>query len=119
MSSFAAPPQTLESRFFQIGLVRRLDRWLNVMPHPPMVVEIAPDHVAAARWGKFAGPSEACSMEPLQVGSVMPSPVETNVTQPDAVRSALRAVFSRVPDRGTPDRSADSRSGGARFYFAF
>ncbi len=34
----------------------------------------------------------------LPAGSVMPSPVETNVTQPDAVRSALRKVFSRVPD---------------------
>ena len=33
---------------------------------------------------------------------VMASPVETNVTQPDAVRSALRAVLSRVPDRGAP-----------------
>ncbi len=41
-------------------------------------------------------------MEPLQVGSIMASPVETNVTQPDAVRSALRAVFNRVPDRGAP-----------------
>ena len=36
------------------------------------------------------------------MGSVMPSTVETNITQPDAVRSALRAVFNRVPDRGTP-----------------
>jgi type IV pilus assembly protein PilM len=93
---------SLESRLFQFGLVRRVDRWLNVMPHPPMVVEIAPGHVAAARWGNSRGTIEACSMEPLQLGSVMPSPVETNITQPDAVRSALRAVFNRVPDRGTP-----------------
>ena len=32
----------------------------------------------------------------------MPSPVDTNVTQPDAVRSALRSVLARVPDRGNP-----------------
>ena len=32
----------------------------------------------------------------------MASPVETNVTQPDAVRSALRDVFNRVPTRGAP-----------------
>ena len=102
MNSFGAPAQSLESRFFQIGLVRRLDRWLHVMPHPPMVVEIAPDHVAAARWGSSRGSIEACAIEQLLVGSVMPSPVETNVTQPDAVRSALRAVFNRVPDRGGP-----------------
>lgn len=32
----------------------------------------------------------------------MPSTVETNITQPDAVRSALRRVFTRIPDRGAP-----------------
>lgn len=102
MNSLTAKAPTLESRFFQVGLVRRLDQWLNVMPHPPMVVEIASDHVAAAHWGKSHGYVDACAIEPLQVGSVMASPVETNVTQPDAVRSALRAVFNRVPHSGTP-----------------
>ncbi len=67
-----------------------------------MVVEIAADHVAAAHWGNSRGALDACAIEPLQVGSIMASPVETNVTQPDAVRSALRAVFNRVPDRGAP-----------------
>jgi type IV pilus assembly protein PilM len=95
-------PHSLEGRFFQFGLVRRLDHWLNVMPHPSMVVEIAPGHVAAAHWGNSRGYVEACAVESLQVGSVMASPVETNITQPDAVRSALRAIFNRVPDRGTP-----------------
>ena len=32
----------------------------------------------------------------------MPSPVENNITQPDAVRGALRRVFSRVPARAQP-----------------
>jgi type IV pilus assembly protein PilM len=102
LNRLTASPSSLESRFFQFGLIRRLDRWLNVMPHPPMVVEIAAEHVAAAHWGNSRGAVDACAMEPLQVGSVMASPVETNVTQPDAVRSALRAVFNRVPDRGAP-----------------
>jgi type IV pilus assembly protein PilM len=102
LNSFAAPAQTFESRIFQWGLIRRLDRWLNVMPHPDLVIEIASEYVAAARCGGARGSIDACSMEPLQVASVMPSPVETNVTQPDAVRSALRAVLNRVPDRGSP-----------------
>ena len=102
MNSLTANPPSIESRFFQFGLIRRLDRWLNVMPHPSMVVEIAADHVAAAHWGNSRGSVDACAIEPLQVGSIMASPVETNVTQPDAVRSALRAVFNRVPDRGAP-----------------
>ena len=102
MTSFVNPTQTLESRLFQWGPIRKLDRWLNVMPHPDVVIEIASEYVAAARCGSSRGSIDACSMEPLQVASVMPSPVENNVTQPDAVRSALRAVLSRVPDRGAP-----------------
>jgi type IV pilus assembly protein PilM len=101
LNSFASQQASFESRFFQFGLVRRLDRWLNVMPHPAMVVEIAQDHVAAARCGNSQS-IDACAVEPFQVGSVLPSPVENNVTQPDAVKSALRAVLNRVPDRGTP-----------------
>jgi len=102
LNSLAAPPQTLENRFFQFGLIRRIDRWLNVMPHPSLVVEISPDHVAAARCGTFRGAIDACAMEPLQVATVMPSPVESNITQPDGVRSALRAVLNRIPDRNAP-----------------
>ena len=93
---------SVESRFFRIGLVRKLEHWLNVLPYSPLVVEIASDHVAAVRWGNKRGDLDSCAVESLQTGSVMASPVETNVTQPDAVRSALRKVFDRVPDRGTP-----------------
>jgi type IV pilus assembly protein PilM len=102
LNTLTAPLPSLESRFFQLGPVKRLERWLNVMPHPPLVVEIAPDHVAAAHWGHSRGSLDACAAEPLQVGSIMASPVENNVTQPDAVRSALRIVLNRVPDRGAP-----------------
>src|SRR5271154_3643870 len=72
------------------------------MPHPSRVVEIAGEHVAAARCGKRAGHLEGVAVESLPLGAVMPSTVETNITQPDAVRSALRRVFTRVPDRGAP-----------------
>ena len=72
------------------------------MPHPSTVVEIASDHVAAARWSKIGARLEDYAVEPLPAGSVMPSPMETNVIQPEAVRTALRKVFARVPSRGTP-----------------
>jgi type IV pilus assembly protein PilM len=91
---------SLESQFYQIGLVRRLDRWLHAMPHPSLVVEIAPGQVAAARWGSGHGDLEDVVVESLPAGSVMPSPVENNITQPDAVRGALRRVFSRIPTHG-------------------
>lgn len=90
------------TQFYQLGPVRKLERWLNAMPHPTLVVEIATSHVAAARWGASKGILETYAIEPLPSGSVMASPVDANIPQPDAVRSALRRVLARVPDRGAP-----------------
>jgi len=81
-------------------VVRRADRWLHAMPQPSLVVEIAGDHVAAARMGGAPGSLDAFAVEPLPLGSVMPSPIENNITQPDTVRAALRRIFSSVPANG-------------------
>jgi type IV pilus assembly protein PilM len=83
------------------SFISRIDHWLNAMPHPSQVAEIASGHVAVARWGMRGG-LEASAVEPLPAGAVMPSPVETNITQPDAVRDALRRVFSKLAHRGAP-----------------
>jgi type IV pilus assembly protein PilM len=91
---------SLAARFYQLGPVRRIDRWLQAMPRPDLVIEIASGHVAVARWN--GSTLESASAEALSTGSVMASPLEANVTQPDAVRSALRAALNRVPSRGTP-----------------
>lgn len=93
---------SLTSQFYQLGPVRKLERWLNAMPHPTLVIEIATGHVAAARWGASKGILESYAIEPLPSGSVMPSTVDANVPQPEAVRSALRKILARVPVRGTP-----------------
>ncbi len=90
---------SLTTQFYDLGPVRRIERWLTAMPHPPLVVDIASTHVAAARWGKIGGSLDSFAAEPLPLGSVMPSPVEMNVAQPDAVKSALRRTFDRVPAR--------------------
>jgi type IV pilus assembly protein PilM len=90
---------SLSERLFHLGLVRGLDRWLNAMPHPSLVVEIASAHVAVARWKANAGLEFAFS-EPLPAGSLVPSPVEVNVAEPEAVRSVLRRLLARVPARG-------------------
>ena len=71
------------------------------MPHPPLVIEIAPSFVAAARWGMARGHLDSYAVEPLAPGTVAPSPVEPNLVKGDSVRSALRRVLSRVPLRGT------------------
>ncbi len=91
----------LEAKLYQFGAVRRLDRWLNAMPHPPLAVEISPNRVAAARWGKTRGTLESYAVEPVPFGAIVPSPMELNIAQPDAVRSALRRVFNQIPSRGT------------------
>jgi type IV pilus assembly protein PilM len=94
--------EAFSTRFHKLGPVRRVERWLQAMPHPSLVVEVASDHVAAARWGSSSGDLDSFAAEPLPAGCVMPSPVESNVTQPETVRGALRRVFSHVPDRGLP-----------------
>src|SRR5580700_1902727 len=75
---------------------------MNAMPHPSLVVEIAPAHVAVAGWSKSGRNLENYAVEPLPVGAVMASPVDANVVQPEAVRSALRKVLNRVPVHDTP-----------------
>lgn len=92
---------SLASQFYQIGPVQRVDRWLNAMPHPPFVVEIAGTHAAAARWGKARGSLESYAVEPLPAGALAASPVEVNIARPDAVLSSLRRVFNRVPPHGS------------------
>ena len=96
----AAAPITFADQLGNVGLVSRVNLWLHAMPHPSLVVEIAPRHVAAARWGATKGRLEAAAVEILPAGSVMPSPVEANIPQPEAVRGALRHVFQRVPIDG-------------------
>ncbi len=101
MTNLAAS-HSVTNQFYRVGLVGRIDRWLHAMPHPSLVVEIAGEHVAAARWGKRLGQLDGVAVESLPLGAVMPSTVETNITQPEVVRSALRRVFTRIPDRGAP-----------------
>lgn len=84
------------------GLVHKIDRWLNAMPHPALVIEIASSHAAAARWAHNRGNLESYAVEPVGEGAIVASPVDPNIVKPDSVRSALRRVLSRVPARG-PD----------------
>lgn len=90
MNSVATAPRAAE----RSGMFGGLSRWLNMMPHPAPVVEISASHVAAAQWD--GGRLQSYAVEPLEAGAIMPSPVDTNVTQPDGVRRALQRVFSRV-----------------------
>jgi len=82
------------------GWMRRLDRWLNALPHPAAVVEIAPSHVAAARWGASRDRVECSELEPIGARALAPSPVEPNILDADAIRTPLQRAFRRVPVAG-------------------
>ena len=86
--------------FFRIGAVRRLDQWLNALPHPGLVCEISPTQVAVARWTSTRGNLADCGVQELPEGAVVPSPIEPNLSKPDAVRSALSSVLRKVSSRG-------------------
>jgi type IV pilus assembly protein PilM len=82
------------------GAFSRLQRWLGVMPHPEPVVEIGATQAAVARWD--GANLTGYATEALPAGAVMPSPVDTNVTQSATVQTALRRAFSRVGELTGP-----------------
>lgn len=91
MSSVA----TFRQGIYKSSAVRRLARWLDAIPHPPVALEIAPDRVAGARWTR-AGSVDGFAVEPLPNGVLVPSAVETNITNLAAVRGAVLTVVERL-----------------------
>jgi type IV pilus assembly protein PilM len=79
-----------------------VSEWLDAMPHPSLVVEIASTHVAAARWGRDLAHLGAFGAEQLPDGAVTPSATQTNIVDRAAVRSAIHSVLTRVSKQG-PD----------------
>jgi type IV pilus assembly protein PilM len=76
--------------------MRRFAQWLDVAPHPLTACEIAGGYIAAARWNRAGVGIESLAVEPLSPGAIKPSAVDTNVSNPSEVRSALEKVFARV-----------------------
>lgn len=64
------------------------------MPHPDLVCQIAPERVAAARWGLHR--LEAFAEEALPTGALRPSPSQPNLADAEAVGQAVRKVVERV-----------------------
>lgn len=78
--------------------MRRIARWLDAMPHPPLAIEIAPDRLAVARLSR-SGSLDGFGVELLPPGAIVPSAVETNVVNPAAVKTALSKACDRVHAR--------------------
>lgn len=65
------------------------------MAHPTLAIEIGFDRLAAVRWTR-AGAVEDIAIEALPPGAVVPSPVDTNLVDVAAVRSALTKICTRL-----------------------
>src|SRR5438874_10224003 len=65
------------------------------MPHPALALEISQDHIAGARWTRTGGLDDFAA-EALPSGALTPSAVESNITNPAAVKSAIASVMSRL-----------------------
>jgi type IV pilus assembly protein PilM len=90
---------TFRQGIYQSELVRRVARWLEAMPHPPLAIEISPDWVAGARWTRTGG-LDSFAVEALPAGALLPSAVETNIVNTAAVKGAIAAVASRLRAKG-------------------
>jgi type IV pilus assembly protein PilM len=65
------------------------------MPHPALALEISQDRVSGARWTRTGG-LDSYAIEDLPNGALVPSAVETNIADPNAVKGAIASVFSRL-----------------------
>lgn len=75
--------------------MRRISRWLDAMPHPPLAIEIAPDRIAAARWAR-SGALDGFAVEALPPGAIVPSAVETNIVNVAALKAAISSACERL-----------------------
>ncbi len=86
---------TFRQGIYQSEFARKVARWLEAMPHPPLAIEISQDRVAAARWTRTGG-LDSYAIEALPNGALMPSAVESNIVDPAAVRSAIAGLMTRL-----------------------
>lgn len=84
---------------YKSGLARRVARWLDAIPHPPVAMEIAADRVAVARWGRSGAP-DAFAVEMFPPGAVVPSPVEPNLVNSGAAKNAVAKACDRLRTKG-------------------
>jgi type IV pilus assembly protein PilM len=86
---------TFHQGIYKSRLVRRVARWLDASPHPPLAIEISADRIAAARWTRTGGLDEF-AVENLPPGAVLPSAVEANIVNSAAARAAMTNVCNKL-----------------------
>jgi len=86
---------TYQTGLFKIDAFRRLMRWLDATPHPALAVEIGPEQISAARFSHTGG-LESFAVEMLPRGAVVPSAIETNITNVAAVKAAFGSLAEKL-----------------------
>jgi type IV pilus assembly protein PilM len=86
---------TFRQGIYQSEFARKVARWLEAMPHPPLALEISQDRIAAARWTRTGG-LDSYAIESLPNGALMPSAVESNIVDGPSVRGAVAALMARL-----------------------
>ena len=89
---------SIRQGIYQSQMVRRVARWLDATPHPPLAIEISLERVAAARWSR-TGSLDGFAVEALPMGAIVPSPVEANIINLAAVKSAIASACDRLRAR--------------------
>ena len=86
---------TFRQGIYQSEIARKVARWLEAMPHPPLALEISQDRIAGARWTRTGG-LDSYAVEELPANALMPSAVETNIVAPVVVKSAIASVAAQL-----------------------
>jgi type IV pilus assembly protein PilM len=86
---------TFRQGIYQSEFARKIARWLEAMPHPPLAMEISADRIAGARWTR-TGALDSFAIEALPPGALVPSAVETNIVDQTAVKGAVAGVMTRL-----------------------
>jgi type IV pilus assembly protein PilM len=85
---------TLRSDTRETGLLSRLSRWLDAMPHPHFAIEFSPDRIAAARWK--GNSVDEFTVETLPPAALVPSAVEANIINASALKTAMANIVTRL-----------------------
>jgi type IV pilus assembly protein PilM len=80
---------------YKSNVARRVARWLDATPHPPLAIEISLDRIAAARWTRTGGLDDF-AVEALPLGAILPSAVEANIVNSAAARTAMTKVCGKL-----------------------
>jgi type IV pilus assembly protein PilM len=86
---------TYNEGIYKSDLMRRVSRWMEATPHPPVAIEISAEQVAGARFTR-TGSLHGIAIESLPPGALVPSAVETNLANAAAVKLAVNKICARL-----------------------